>query len=121
MDETLEGACPADEADVEKLCTPLLHKGFIVQCLYTPIIEKKSESGERKVKKWPDRVTRKRTITDSKFDPEGFYIVMYEGRTIMARLYYCICIYFVLSLSCILMVVLIHNTRKLNIINHVHN
>ncbi len=74
MDLVLEGrTTPADEEDVCKIGDALIAKGFIVRAHYQPLIEKADSS---KKKKWPDRLVRKPA---EKFDPEGYYITVYEG------------------------------------------
>eukprot|EP00392_Amoebophrya_sp_AT5.2_P000401 g402.t1 len=76
LDAYLDGKGIADEEDVTILGQALIEKGFIAPAVYAPLIQKSEETAsDRKKKKWPDRLRRQ----NLKFDPEGFYIVMWEG------------------------------------------
>lgn len=64
------------EKDVERIGDELIARNFCFKAVYKPINPTKSDSGETKTKKWPDRVAR---VPNQKFDCEGFYVITYEG------------------------------------------
>jgi len=81
LDKYLNGEAPQKQEDVMVLGTALMAKGFIHGAKYHPLNTntKKNEDGEpkeKKEKKWPDRLVK---ISMKEFDPEGFYMILWEG------------------------------------------
>jgi len=74
----LEGKPPADDKDCDLLGAELLQRNFCVRAQYKPINPGSKDDGAVKPKKWPDRLQR---MNNQNFDPEGFYIITYEGGT----------------------------------------
>merc|ERR1719343_959536 len=66
------------EKDVERIGDELIARNFCFKAVYKPINPTKSDSGEAKTKKWPDRLAR---VPNQKFDCEGFYVITYEGNS----------------------------------------
>merc|ERR1719343_689462 len=64
------------EKDVERIGDELIARNFCFKAVYKPINPTKSDSGEAKTKKWPDRLAR---VPNQKFDCDGYYVITYEG------------------------------------------
>mmetsp|Transcript_97619 Transcript_97619/g.173873 ORF Transcript_97619/g.173873 Transcript_97619/m.173873 type:complete len:350 (+) Transcript_97619:73-1122(+) len=77
LGECLEGNPPDNDKDVEKLGNELIQRNFCYKAMYKPLNTSKTDDGsEKKPKKWPDRLGR---TPNQSFDPEGFYVITYEG------------------------------------------
>jgi len=74
----LDGKVPANEKDVERLGAELLLKGFCYKAAYKPVTTKDATGGEKKPKKWPDRLQR---TPNQQFDTTGFYVIEWEGNS----------------------------------------
>jgi len=78
LEETLDGKLPENDKDVEAMGNQLIQRNFCYRALYKPLnpTSKSEDGAEKKVKKWPDRLGRS---PNQNFDPEGFYVITYEG------------------------------------------
>jgi len=73
LEECLEGNVPDTDKDVEALGNMLIQKEFCYKACYKPL---NADGSEKKPKKWPDRLAR---VPNQSFDPEGYYVILYEG------------------------------------------
>eukprot|EP00929_Paragymnodinium_shiwhaense_P015336 TRINITY_DN123411_c0_g1_i1.p1 TRINITY_DN123411_c0_g1~~TRINITY_DN123411_c0_g1_i1.p1 ORF type:complete len:348 (+),score=112.63 TRINITY_DN123411_c0_g1_i1:108-1151(+) len=73
-----DGNVPQDEKDCEKLGAELIARNFCYKAQYKPInpTSKSADEGEKKPKKWPDRLGK---CQNQSFDAEQFYVITYEG------------------------------------------
>eukprot|EP00452_MALV-II_sp_L67-6_P000111 gene111-146_t len=76
LEEYLKGELPSSDEDVCKIGAALMAKGFVTKAIYKPMHE--SKDSEKKPKKWPDRIVK---LAGADFDPDGFYMIRWEGST----------------------------------------
>ncbi|CAE7196946.1 SEC62, partial [Symbiodinium natans] len=77
LEEALDGQVPQTDPDVVRLGQELIDRKFCYKAMYKPLNpSSKSDDGDKKPKKWPDRLGR---TPNQAFDSEGFYVITYEG------------------------------------------
>ncbi|KEP64524.1 UNVERIFIED_CONTAM: translocation protein sec62, putative [Hammondia hammondi] len=76
--DALDGQSLASETDVIEFCDKLIRFGFMYRAQYKPIdgVIEQDEEGRFKRPKWPKRLAM---TPKQNFDPQAFYVVVYEG------------------------------------------